>query len=159
MDTTDFKVRAVGPGDLEAICRHRHEMFKASGRTDAIVAPMTDNFRKWLQPRLADGRYFGWFVLDDEEVIAGVGMMVLDWPPHPAHPDQGERGYVLNMFVEPRYRRLGHGKRLMELCHAEAERWGLTYSVLHATQQGRPLYEQMGWSPTTEMSRTLRPRS
>ncbi|WP_218017119.1 GNAT family N-acetyltransferase, partial [Sphingobium herbicidovorans] len=152
---TEFQVRPVQPEDLETICRHRHEMFKVSGRTDEAVTPMTDNFRPWLEPRLADGRYFGWLILADAEVIAGVGMMVLDWPPHPSHPDQGARGYVLNMYVEPTYRRRGLGKRLMDLCRLEAERRGLTYTVLHATQQGRGLYEQLGWRPTTEMSLTL----
>lgn len=155
MTTLDFKFRPVGPDDLEAICRHRHEMFKVSGRTDAMVAPMTRRFREWLRPRLADGRYFGWFVLSGDEIVAGVGMMVIDWPPHPSHPDQSERGYILNMYVEPHHRRMGHGRRLLELCHAEARRRGVTYAVLHATQQGRGLYEQMGWTQTTEMSLTL----
>jgi len=51
--------RAVRAADLNLICRHRHEMFKASGRTDAIVQPSTDAFKEWLRPRLNEGSYFG----------------------------------------------------------------------------------------------------
>ena len=37
----------------------------------------------------------------------------------------------------------------------EFARRGLTYAVLHATEAGRPLYEQLGWEPTAEMARRL----
>src|SRR4051794_29435394 len=85
--TTDVAIyRPVTAGDLELICRHCHEMFKASGRTDAIVQPSTDAFRDWLKPRLDDGSYFGWIAQLDQLDVAGLGMMVIDWPPHPAHP-------------------------------------------------------------------------
>ena len=154
--TSELQVRPVGPGDLETICRHRHEMFKASGRTDEMVAPMTEQFGPWLKPRLEDGRYFGWFVVAQKRVVAGVGMMVIDWPPHPSHPTQSERGYILNMYVEPEHRRQGLGDRLMALCHAEGTRRGLRYMVLHATRQGRPLYESLGWASTSEMALTLK---
>jgi ribosomal protein S18 acetylase RimI-like enzyme len=130
-------------------------MFKVSGRTDEMVAPMTEHFRTWLRPRLEDGRYFGWFAMTEERVVAGVGMMVIDWPPHPSHSTQSERGYILNMYVEPDQRRRGLGGRLMALCNAEGERRGLRYMVLHATRQGRGLYEKLGWQTTTEMALTV----
>jgi ribosomal protein S18 acetylase RimI-like enzyme len=150
-------IRPVGPRDFDAICRHRHEMFKVSGRSDEMVAPMTEHFGPWLRPRLADGRYFGWFIESAERTLGGVGMMVIDWPPHPSHPSQSARGYVLNMFVEPDCRRLGLGRQLMEICRGEGERRGLDYLVLHATSQGRGLYEKLGWAATTEMGLGIRP--
>lgn len=152
---SEFVMRPVTSGDLETICRHRHEMFKVSGRTDEMVAPMTEHFRPWLQPLLDDGRYFGWFLEAGDVPVAGVGMMILDWPPHPSHPTQSARGYVLNMYVEPEYRRAGLGQRLMELCRQEAKRRRIRHLVLHATKQGRGLYEKLGWAATSEMSLTL----
>ena len=101
--------RPVIAGDLDLICRHRHEMFKASGRSDAIVQPSTNAFKDWVKPRLDDGSYFGWIAGVDGIEVAGLGMTVIDWPPHPSHPLQARRGYVLNMFVEP-FRR-GQGFR------------------------------------------------
>jgi GNAT superfamily N-acetyltransferase len=152
---SDFVVRPIVPGDLETICRHRHEMFKVSGRTDEMVAPMTEHFRPWLRPLLDGERYFGWFIEAGHGPVAGVGMMIIDWPPHPSHPTQSARGYVLNMYVEPEYRRAGLGGRLMELCHQEAKGRGIRHLVLHATRQGRGLYEKLGWAATSEMSLTL----
>jgi GNAT superfamily N-acetyltransferase len=150
--------RPVTASDLDLICRHRHEMFKVSGRSDAMLVPMTAAFRVWLKPRLEDGRYFGWIVEDGGAQVAGVGMMITDWPPHPSHPTEAARGYVLNMFVEPTHRRSGLGKQLMAMARDEAVRRGVGFMTLHATAQGRGLYEQLGWKQTTEMSLTVAAR-
>ena len=151
--------RPVMGGDLELICRHRHEMFKASGRTDAIVQPSTSAFRDWLKPRLDDESYFGWIARLDEVDMAGLGMMVIDWPPHPAHPLQARRGYILNAFVEPPYRGQGLARGLMEIAMKEARQRDLQYLILHATAMAMPMYEKFGWGRTSEMSMTLPVRS
>ncbi len=130
-------------------------MFKASGRTDEALAPMSAAFRVWLAPHLADGSYFGWIAMDGAASIAGLGMMVTEWPPHPSHPTQSVRGYILNVFVEPDRRGQGIAHALMALAMAEGRRRGLQYMYLHATAQGRPMYEKLGWGPTSEMAISL----
>jgi GNAT superfamily N-acetyltransferase len=150
---TDY--RPVTLADLDLVCRHRHEMFKASGRSDEALAPMSAAFRGWLEPRLASGDYFGWIAADGGAPIAGLGMMVIDWPPHPSHPTQAARGYILNVFVEPERRGQGIAKALMDLAMTEGRRRGLQYMILHATTQGRPMYENLGWAQTAEMSIAL----
>jgi GNAT superfamily N-acetyltransferase len=147
--------RPVISGDLDLICRHRHEMFKASGRTDAMVQPSTSAFKGWLKPRLDDGSYFGWMAQVDGIDVAGLGMMVIDWPPHPSHPLQARRGYLLNVFVEPFCRGQGLARALMDIALEEAKRRDLQYLILHATAMAMPMYEKFGWRRTSEMSMTL----
>jgi ribosomal protein S18 acetylase RimI-like enzyme len=147
--------RALCDADLELICRHREEMFRDAGRSEEVLRPMTTNFRSWLQPRLHDGTYFGFVISDGDEPVAGIGLMLIDWPPHPSHPTQDKRGYVLNVYVEPAYRRRGLAHELMGLAEAEFERRGVGFAILHATEKGRDLYAGLGWSGTTEMSKTL----
>ena len=144
--------RPVAESDLELICQHRERMFAESGRARESLRPMTLAFEQWLAPRLRDGSYFGWMLEDAGLVIAGLGMMVIDWPPHPSHPADDRRAYVLNVFVEAEHRRRGLAKRLMALAEEKARHLGLRYAVLHATRQGRPLYETLGWEPTSEMA-------
>lgn len=150
-----YRYREAAEGDADLICRHRQEMFKASGRTDEMLAPMSQAFRPWLLPKLSSGEYFGWIVEADAAPVGGLGMMVIDWPPHPSHPTQAARGYILNVFVEPEHRGHGLAKALMELAMAEARERGLQHMILHATAAGRPLYEKLGWSQTSEMSISL----
>lgn len=120
-----------------------------------MLLPMTAHFRAWVEPRLLDGSYFGFVLLDDGAPVAGIGLMLIDWPPHPEHPTQDQRGYVLNVFVEPAYRNRGLARELMKLAEAEFVRRGVHYAVLHATDKGRPLYQGLCWNGTTEMAKTL----
>ena len=144
--------RPVAESDLELICEHRERMFAESGRTRESLQPMTSAFRQWLIPRLADGSYFGWMLEDAGRVGAGLGMMIIDWPPHPSHPSDDRRAYILNVFVEPEYRRTGLARQLMALAEERARQLQLRYAILHSTQQGRPLYETLGWAQTREMA-------
>jgi ribosomal protein S18 acetylase RimI-like enzyme len=139
------EVRTVGPDDLELICHHREEMFRDAGSDGQSLTTMTENFRPWLAPRLGDGSYFGFILTRGGEPAGGVGLMLIDWPPHPLHPADDRRGYVLNLFVEPEFRRRGLARQLMQLAEAELARRGVSLLILHATEKGRPLYMELGW--------------
>jgi ribosomal protein S18 acetylase RimI-like enzyme len=150
--------RGLTAADIDLVCRHREEMFRISntpGRTEEVLRTMTLHFRAWLTPRLADGSYFGFILEEDGNPVAGIGLMMIDWPPHPSHPSQDKRGYVLNVFVESDYRGRGLGKFLMDTGEAELIKRGISFAILHATQMGVPLYERLGWSKTSEMSKFL----
>jgi ribosomal protein S18 acetylase RimI-like enzyme len=157
-----FSMRSIMRTDLDMVCRHRNDMFREAGWPDATLAAMAAPFRCWLAARLADGSYFGFVAEHPGLPVAAVGLMAIDWAPHPAHPSQDKRGYILNLFVEKEYRRRGIARRLLEVSDRAFAARGIRYIVLHATAAGRPLYEQVGWSATTEMAKTLdagRPRS
>lgn len=155
IDFCGLQVRQLVLHDLELICRHREAMFLEAGGDPAALRVMTKHFRPWLRVRLEDGRYYGFMVMDEGSPAAGIGLMSIDWPPHPAHPTQDQRGYVLNVFVEPAYRRRGLATALMKLAEAEFARRGLGFAVLHATEVGRPVYQALGWAATREMTKTL----
>jgi ribosomal protein S18 acetylase RimI-like enzyme len=148
-------VRPVTPDDLELICRHREEMFRDAGCDDQTLSVMTEHFREWLEPRLSDGSYFGFLLSQNDEPAAGIGLMLIDWPPHPSHPAQAQRGYVLNVFVEPDYRRRGLARTLMRLAEEEFAKRGVSFLVLHATEKGQPLYRDLGWGTSSEMTKTI----
>jgi GNAT superfamily N-acetyltransferase len=151
--------RPVAPDDLELICDQRERMFRESntpGRTEEIIKTQTAHYRAWLAQRLRDGSYFGYIVEEAGRSVAGIGLMLIDWPPGPAHPTHDKRGYVLNVFVEPSHRRQGLAAKLMELADGEFAKRGATYAVLNATRMGRPLYEKLGWAATNEMAKALR---
>ena len=155
MDESAVQSRAVRCSDLDLICRHREEMFRDAGSDEGGLAVMTQHFRVWLEPRLADGSYSGFILSVEGQPVAGIGLMLIDWPPHPLHPSQAHRGYILNLFVEPKHRRQGLAARLVQLAEAELVRRGAQYEVLHATDKGRPLYRGLGWDTTAEMAKIL----
>lgn len=158
-------LRPTTVGDLELICRHRVEMFRDAGVAEHSLAVMAEHFRPWLAPHLEDGSYFGFVASADADgdgegdadgrPVASIGLMLIDWPPHPAHPTDSRRGYVLNVFVEPDYRRRGLASELMRAAEAEFAGRGVQFAVLHATEKGQAVYNGLGWDRTSEMAKRL----
>ena len=150
-----FSFRPVAFTDLETICTHRRLMFAEMGTDAAILATATASHAVWLREHLADGRYFGFLAEDAGEVIGGVGLRVMDFPPNPNHPESDRRGFVLDMYVQPDYRGQGIAYDLMQLGEEEFKRRGIPYATLQASAKGRSLYEKLGWQSTTEMGKKL----
>ncbi|MBC3437312.1 GNAT family N-acetyltransferase [Pseudomonas sp. BW16M2] len=155
IDFPGLTLRRLLPGDHAMVCAHREAMFLEAGGDPHRLKTMTEHFGPWLSARLADGRYYGFVLLDDAQSVAAIGLMTIEWPPHPAHPDQEQRGYVLNVYVEPSHRRQGLASKLMRLAESEFAERGLDFAVLHATDVGRPVYAGLGWAATTEMAKAL----
>jgi GNAT superfamily N-acetyltransferase len=127
-------------------------MFEEAGSAADVLDTMAEPFRLWLTAALRDQRYFGWVVEADGAAVGGIGMMIIEWAPHPLHPVQDHRGHVLNVFVEPAHRGQGLATKLVRMAQDEARRRGVAFMVLHATDAGRPVYEKLGWRGTSEMA-------
>jgi GNAT superfamily N-acetyltransferase len=148
-------IREVCVGDVAAICGHRRRMFEEAGVAAATLDRMGEAFPPWLRARIEDGSYFGFIAEDANDVVGGIGLRLIDWPPSPWHPTVDKRGYILNLYVEPVYRGRGVAKAMMARAEERFRELGVTYEILHATVMGRPLYEKLGWVATTEMGKHL----
>jgi ribosomal protein S18 acetylase RimI-like enzyme len=127
-------------------------MFVDAGRADnQILGLMSRNFEPWVARMIAEEKYFGWLTVDGDRVVAGAGLLLLDWPPHPLDPHSTQRGYLLNVYVEPEYRRKKLASHLIEMALAEARRRKIRVVALHSTDEGRALYESNGFRQTNEM--------
>ena len=144
--------RSANADDAELITRHRVAMFADMGNApDAVLDEMALHFQPWVRKKLAEGKYAGWITSDGEHPIASAGLLILDWAPHFLDPGCGERGYILNVFVEPKYRGHGLAKSLTKECMDEARRRGIGVVVLHASKKGQPVYEKLGFKMSNEM--------
>jgi len=151
------RIREGTLDDLETICHHRRAMFHDMGHADpAILDPMIEAFRPWLRERLAAGEYGAWFVEDDGQIVAGAGLWLMPWPPHLHGPAQ-LRGNILNVYTEPSHRGRGHARRLMDAVLDWCRGAGIGTVILHASEQGRPLYASLGFQNTNEMRLDLKP--
>ena len=56
----------------------------------------------------------------------------------------------MNVHVEKEFRRKGIARRMIELLVDEAKERGVTEISLDATDDGRKLYEAMGWHENSE---------
>jgi GNAT superfamily N-acetyltransferase len=57
----------------------------------------------------------------------------------------------VNVYTEPAYRRQGLARELMKKVMEWCAREGVETVILHASEEGRPLYERLGFEATNEM--------
>ncbi len=147
-----LETRRATVEDAELITRHRRAMFADAGSApEAVLEEMGRNFEPWVRRMIANETYAGWVIGDGDRTIASAGLLVLDWAPHYLDPAGEQRGYVLNVFVEPKYRRRGLAQALMAECMNEARRRGIRVVALHASEKGQPVYEKLGFTTSNEM--------
>lgn len=147
-----LETRSATAEDAELITAHRRAMFAAMGSTpDSVLDAMSRNFAPWVAHTIKAGRYAGWITLDDGRPVASAGLLILDWPPHPLDPAGTERGYMLNVFVEPDHRKRGLAHDLVNRCLDEAHRRSIRVVALHSSDAARSIYEALGFRATNEM--------
>jgi GNAT superfamily N-acetyltransferase len=160
-DDVLFSIRRARVEDAPVIAWHRARMFQDMGTLPpAAFDDFVTESRLWTERALERGEYFGWLGTpksDPGAVVGGAGVQMRQVPPHPFQRPReigfakGKHAIVLNVFTESAWRRRGLARLLME----ELLRWARTEQldrlVLHATNDGRPLYEQLGFEVTNEM--------
>jgi GNAT superfamily N-acetyltransferase len=150
-------VRRAMTADVPTILYHRNSMFRDMGMPIAEDRRERVNaaFMEWANRMIADGRYVGFFAVSADErgaeqIIAGAGLLLYDWIPN--YIDGGEgRGYIMNVYTEAAFRKRGLAHRLVEQCVEYCRAAGIKIVMLHASDQGRPIYEQIGFKQTNEM--------
>ena len=127
-------------------------MFYEMGyRDDAALDAMVAAFLPWLRQRMTTGEYLAWLaVAPDGAIAAGLGLWLMDWPPHMIGPG-APRGNILNVDTEPAFRRQGIARRLMNVALDWCRANGVRAVILHASEDGQKLYEELGFKSTNEM--------
>lgn len=106
--------------------------------------------RHYFESALRDGSYYGLIGADGGNIVAGGGVVVAAWPGSPLNFD-ARRAWILNIYVEPPHRGRGYARHMMQALTAWCRAEGFRSVALHASEEGRPLYEKLGFRATNEM--------
>ena len=138
--------------DANTIAGHRVSMFRDMGHHDeSALRLMASRFVPWVEAKLESGDYLGWLAVDDDDhVVAGAGLWLMDWPAHMLSFSP-RRGNIINVYTEPAFRRRGLARWLIEAALHSCKHDGIDYVILHASEQGRQLYERLGFAAGNEM--------
>jgi len=149
---TEVSIREAMTTESAIILRHRRSMFSEMGEGSAEeLDRMAEVTAPWLERALADGLYRHWFAVDAAADIAGGGGVLLcPWPASPVNPIT-QRAVILNIYTEPEFRRRGIARQIMQTILAWVKEQGFRSVSLHASDEGRNLYEKLGFQPTNEM--------
>ena len=152
MTSSDITIREAAASESAIILHHRRSMFRDMGEgTVEELDRMVEVAGPWLARALGDGSYRHWLAIDAAGRVAGGGGVLLSpWPANP-HDPCTERGVILNVYTEREFRRRGVARQVMEAILAWIKAYGLRGVNLHASAEGRALYEKLGFEATNEM--------
>ena len=156
--TESIQLRLAKPHDADVIGYHRARMFQEMGQ---IPAHLYKAFERRSQERvrelLISGEYVGWLATGPGaagKIFGGAGVHLRTVLPHPAGEHafaEGHQAVIINVFTEPAWRRKGIAELLLKQIIQWSREQKLDRLVLHASQQGRSLYERLGFVVTNEM--------
>ena len=152
-------IRLASVEDIPVIARHRVRMFTEMMLLAPSEAPvMLERTVRFLERAIPSGEYVGWLAVDPDDVRAvagGAGLQQRTVLPFPfgdgSGVGAGREALVINVYTEPGFRRLGLARRMMEALIEWSRAAGIERIALHASPDGRPLYESLGFLATNEL--------
>ena len=160
---TDYVVRPATVADAPILARQRRLMFEALGAAgDPVQAEAVETAsRDWIARELAAGTFLSWVVeypdgrgqegAPDRTIVAGGGLQLRPLMPRPGHLGGHPEALVLSIWTDPAHRRHGLATRIVETMLAWCRQHGIRRVTLHASTEGRRIYERLGFTPTNEM--------
>jgi len=143
-----MEYRIATAKDIDLLMSSRLEMLKVVNDLpqdyqydDVIVNESRDYF--------LNGDHITVLVIDNGEAIGCASMSFMRIMPTFSHPT-GKRAHLMNVYTRSEYRHQGIARKMVEILIDETWKRGATEISLDATTMGRPLYESLGFKPTTE---------
>ena len=143
--------RAATERDLAAACDLRAAMTRELSDSD----PDQDDpqwrarFAEFYASRINAGTA-ALFLAEDGGDLIGMGA-VYKLVNHRSEIFRQHAAYVTSVYVDPRYRRNGIATELARMSVEWAKAHGCVVVRLRTSSMGRPVYERMGFSPSSEM--------
>lgn len=142
--TMEIKIEKAAVNDLDALVAMRLDYLTedygslTDGQMTKIRSSLPDYFRKHMNHDLLV------YVARQDSIVSCCFLLVTEKPANPSFIS-GRTGTVLNVYTKPEYRRQGIAGRLMRELLAEADKIGLDYVELKATDEGYRLYKSLGF--------------
>jgi GNAT superfamily N-acetyltransferase len=148
VDPERVSIRPATAADLATLLDFRMAMMNdiAGGPSDPRIDAVTlrEDNERWLEEHFGCD-FMAWIADLDGQPSASAAIL---WFPHPpGHRNvAGREAYILNVYTLPEARRMGLARAVVERVIAEARSAGAGRIWLRASDEGRTLYEAMGFS-------------
>lgn len=153
-----FQVRRATAKDADIISWHRARMFQDMGEVSGdSFEILRANARSRLEQWIDKATYVGWLAIPADEpemIVAGAGVQLQPILPRPLDLStigEGRQGTIVNVFTEPQWRRHGIAGLLIKEIIAWSKDEHIDRLVLHASDEGRSIYERLGFVASNEM--------
>jgi GNAT superfamily N-acetyltransferase len=147
-----FTLSYAQASDLGTLVSHRQKMWlDIHPELSEEVRESEELVRRWIKKRLSSKNLIGFIVRARDGEVAGSGCIwIREEQPRPTN-SRLEAPYLMSMYTEEKFRRRGVAKMVVKAAIGWARDHGYERLVLHASSEGRPLYEGLGFQPSSEM--------
>jgi GNAT superfamily N-acetyltransferase len=145
-----FTIRLATQEDIETLLDFRVTMFHDIGYSFEELARMEKANREYLMRAVPAGEYLCWLAEVNGEPVSGGAYTINHIMPDARFPT-GEVGYILSMYTRPEWRKKGMASAILEIILEDMRKRGFRFASLHASREGRPLYERFGFEASNEM--------
>lgn len=141
------RIRQATMADLRLLLGYRRAMVEEmDGADKASVNRMIRALGLYLRAAIPEGSWHSWIVDP-----GGCGSVkIVRWVPGQLDPTP-RRAWIHSVYVEPSFRRRGIGRQLTQTIIAWCRERGFEWIYSYASDQGRPLYQSLGFVPSSEM--------
>ncbi|MBA4851221.1 GNAT family N-acetyltransferase [Emticicia sp. BO119] len=110
---------------------------------------LNEILKDFFQQQLATGQIVAWLALADGAVVSTSGLCFSTIMPGFTLLD-GRVAYIMNIYTLPGWRKKGIGKQVFYHILEAAKERNYKRILLHATEDGRPIYEKFGFKATND---------
>ena len=150
MPCDTLALRAAGADDMEALVALRFaflDEFRHIG--PEMKARLEPELRGYFTRNLGKPAFVALLGLLDGEPVCTAFLTLNEAPPNDQYPN-GLLGYVFNVYTDPKHRKKGYARLLMDRLVQDAKWLGATAINLNASSVGVGLYQQLGFSALTD---------
>lgn len=144
----DVCIREATREDAGKMALYRYRMFAEMTPEKDISGIKTDMMQgteAFYKAHEADPELFSVVAVVESQVVGSGSIQFQERPPC-VRTMNNILGYIFTIYVEAEYRRRGIARRIMEALHEKAEERGAGLLALNASDEGKPLYLQMGYA-------------
>jgi GNAT superfamily N-acetyltransferase len=153
-----WTIRPCGRDEWPVFAAHVRAMWQDIGASpDQIKPNWLEEVLRFLECASETGGFRGYVAVCDGQIVGSAGgQLFAGLSPALLEPDYRQMGYVWGVYVRPEQRGRGIASALTQALTEYLFSVGCSQVRLHASSAGQPVYEKLGFEPSTEM-RLMRP--
>jgi GNAT superfamily N-acetyltransferase len=148
MDKIDYCIRKCEQSDLEVLVKMRLEFLKEAGivKDNEDVCDLYNEINEYINMRLDKDLHF-WLAEINNEAVAIGAVSIWDKLPLGVGKNSNNKiGYFSNMYTRPEYRKKGIASSILEHIIQFLKENGIQKAMLHALEDGKRIYKEIGFS-------------
>lgn len=147
-----FKLSYAGREEVDLLTKHRMKMWlEIRPDYEKEVRATEKRTRRWIGEKLSEGSLVGLVVRTPDGEVVGSGCIWLrEEQPRPSSM-RLVVPYLMSMYTVKKFRRLGVASLIVKGALKWCRRRNYDRIILHASKEGRSIYESLGFESSNEM--------